>query len=191
MGFNGYGKDIARGMADPHVFTIAKMVEEDGCCWKCCVCSCVKGRSYIIIGDTFLETNTPYRDYCCSVHDSIHKQYYDKFLKKKCCGLCPGGFATEADFTYCCYIIPCVCWYDLCERPCYGGYVTYVPCRRGTCGYLLATRCGWCFFLNQRVLTGVKDSRAVAIIFQKQVDAMRARHAGKGPSPPQQQTMMR
>ncbi len=174
LGFNGYGKDIARGMVNPHFFMIARVVEEDGCCWGFAACSCVKSRNYTIITDTFLESNTPFRDCCCVMHDSINKQYYDRFLKKKCCGLWSGGFATEADFTYCCYCIPCVCVYDCCTRPCWGGYVTYVPCGKGTCGYCLATRCG-CVCCNAHVLVGVKDSRAVADEMQKQVYACRVR----------------
>lgn len=149
MGYNGIAPQIAEKMVEKHNFTIIEVLKPQGCCYTvndCCDCnSAARDRGYIVIGDTFTEQNAPTSCCCCCQRDNVYKHYYDGPLyKPSCCGHCNGGFATEEDVTYCCFCIPCSCIYNYCEKPCWGGFVARLPCPRGSCGFLLATR--YCIF---------------------------------------------
>lgn len=54
--------------------------------------------------------------------DLVEKLYYDREpMAPMCCGICPGGVANQNDLNYCCYCINCVCLYNICTKPCFGG----------------------------------------------------------------------
>ena len=98
MGFNGQGKDIARGMSNQHAFVIKEVIEPHGCCYSCCRCGFLPGcnsdaRTYRIVGDSFIEQNDAIC-MCCGVTDWVSKVYFKDF-GKACCGLGEGGFASE------------------------------------------------------------------------------------------------
>jgi hypothetical protein len=108
-------------------------VGRSGCCNPAiaegCLCPDVKGRSYVWITDSALEVNNscfvcldPFRCVICTNADYVGKTYYDREpIAPRCCGICPGGVANQNDLNYCCYCINCVCWYNLCTKPCFGG----------------------------------------------------------------------
>ncbi len=150
MGYEGVAPVIAYKMVEKHHFTIIEVIKPQGCCYtvgNCCNCNNAPAdRGYIVIGDTFTEQNAPYNGCCCCCpRDSITKHYYDgQVYAPSCCG--EGGFATEDDLNYCCFCIPCTCWYNCCVKPCWGGFVARVSCPRDSCGFLCVTR--YLFILN-------------------------------------------
>jgi hypothetical protein len=81
------------------------------------------------ITDSALEVNNscfvcldPFHCVICNKTDYVGKTYYDREpIAPRCCGICPGGVANQNDLNYCCYCINCVCWYNLCTKPCFGG----------------------------------------------------------------------
>ncbi len=150
-GLQNLGRAFQKTMADRSNFQIVQEVDlADGCCYHLEHCDCfapaVKERRYGIIGENFIEVNDPYaKCVCCCVDDSIEKIYYDTAPFSSCWDKIFDGskaaYVTQEDTNYCCYCINCVCWYNLCTKPCYGGFVAKVPCERDSCCFLINTRC--------------------------------------------------
>ncbi len=136
----------------------------------------------MIISENFLEVNDacPVGVFCC-VRDNIRKVYFDRQpfaencverIFKPCFG--GGDFVTEHDMCYCCYVIPCMPLYDICCRPCWGGYVGRVPCNKekANCMFLLGTRC--CQQCFDPIMLCVGDSEKAKEAMQIELAAFRA-----------------
>lgn len=137
-------------------------------------------RAYMVIGGSFIETNGP---------TGVSKTYYEAF-NPACCGCCDGDFVNESDFNWCCYCISTDSCYNTCERPCSGGYVSYVPCGRNTCCFCCVTRCscGLSSLCTRSVFRNVKDSKAAVQSLTLEVQGYRLRQSGW--KPPVQQMGM-
>merc|ERR1712071_424463 len=97
---------------------------------------------------------------CCQLDDIISKTYFDMPpFQPRCMGLCKPCFATEKDLTYCCYCINCVCYYNLCTKPCFGGVVVITPCPNDHGCFNCVTRC--CICCNIPVARFLDDSEAL------------------------------
>lgn len=188
LGEGGFGSEIAAGMSDTKNFKIVHNVQRGGCCWNPCGCinKSLQGRAYMVIGENYVEQNTPFSCLCCCTGDSIRKSYFDKQpFAEDCCEStfisCTGGgsFVTEKDTQYCCFVVPCHPLYDLCARPCIGGTVgrTCFAREKDLC-FKCETRC--CNHM-QPILWCVGDSEDSAAILQERLDAFRAR-TGKSTS---------
>ena len=173
------GSIIAQTMGpDAKNFQIVRQIGHDGCCYAITHCSCfgdIEGRSYRVIGENFVEQNDAVNLCCfCCTKDIITKVYMDQppfttCLDKMCGGPEMGAYITQEDTNYCCYCIPCVCWYNLCTKPCYGGFVAKVPCERGSFCFNCQTRCCNCCIMP--IFNYVEDAQSVAQILQAQQNA--------------------
>lgn len=193
MGAGGLGITIAQTMTNPAHFTIKDNVQRGGCCWLPSLCNCcnphVKARSYIVIGDNFLETNDAVPCCCCGACDLISKTYFDfPPFKRSCCqNLCSciygskGAFTTEKDYLYACGCIPTVCCYDMCSRPCYGGTVWRSAVGRDSPCFCCATRClpAICC-AGLPLMSYVADSDAAAAALEKAYDEFLAKQRNTG-----------
>lgn len=164
---------------NPHSFHIVYSVEGQGCCsfeYWCGMCyPALAGRGYIVIGENFVEQNHPTACCCCCAKDFVYKTYFDMApykvgccdkLCKSCCGCLGCGqptYTTEHDTCYCCYCISCMCYYDCCVRPCFGGKVGRSPYRRDSICFLYDTRCCGGVAING-IFTYVKDSKTTAVL---------------------------
>lgn len=136
--------------------------------------------AYMVVGDNFIEENTPVCCCFCCIKDIVTKSYFDMPpFTPTCCGKFKGGWANENDLNYCCYFINCVCIYNICTKPCCGGIVARVPCERGGCGYLCATRC--CPICVTPIMRCVKDSEHVTTVLEQAITASRERGKAGGP----------
>lgn len=182
--------EISKGMTNKHNFHIVYEVQGAGCCRCefCCGCCtpALRGRSYAVVGENFVETNHPMACLCCCVRDNISKTYFDMHPYKvgfcdkvdKCCCGCLGcgepTYVTEHDTCYCCYIFPCMCIYDCCSRPCFGGKVGRSPFKRDSICFLLDTRCFGGAAIKG-IFSFVKDSKVTAAVLQKHTEAFQQR----------------
>jgi len=166
LGSNGDGASIARMMKNKGQFEILYNVETHGCCNPSqCMCfgNCcykhLKGRSYAVIGENYVEQNmaVPCYGLCCEscTKDFVSKTYMDRKPFKD--GCCVGDWITEEDTNFCCYCIPTQSCYNMCCYPCYGGRVGRTCCKRGGCCYTCETRC--CPICIPTIFSFVKDSK--------------------------------
>lgn len=201
LGYGGFGKNIAQNMSDPYAFKIRHNIPRDGCCWEPNLCFCfpsLKGRGYLIVGENFYESNSPafccrilmfgnspvcIPISCCSTKDNIDKIYFDRqpFAETCCEAMCNcclegGSFVTEKDTSFCCFCIPTLCCYDLCTRPCHGGFVARSSSKRGTCCFNCETRCCQCCLST--IAKNVESSEKTMEIFQESLDTFRAKGGG-------------
>jgi len=156
MGSGGFGEYWVKTMSDPKEFKIIHNVDRAGCCWCPTLCFCAKGqkaRSYLVISEAFIHGNDSFPAcVCCCLRDHTHMLFFDRFpvaqtpLERACKGILGGGdFVTEHDISYCCYFIPCIDIYNVCCRPCWGGYVARTCfSREMEICFLLETRCCHC-----------------------------------------------
>ena len=180
-----WGHAIDAMHADPLAPKRTHTIERDGCLLPAnfCLCTKAQSRSYLWITESGVEENLAYAPCCCigNVEDRIWKTYFDNGPFKPCCGL-EKGIATEDDLNYCCWCINCVCYYNMCTKPCFGGNVAVVLVPNSSpCLYKIATRCCQ---LNplcvSPVLFCVKDSKAGK---EQLIAAMRAAEARKKAGP--------
>ena len=141
----GWGSTIDAMHADPNAPLITHRIDRDGCMLpaNCCLCTNAKSRSYLWVTESGVEENLAYSPCCClgMPQDWISKSYYDNGPFKPTCGQ-PKGIATEADLNYMCWCINCVCVYNICTKPCFGGQVaTVIVPNDNECMYKIATRC--------------------------------------------------
>lgn len=99
----GEGTIIASTMANKYAFQIVGQIEYDGCCLgiqTCALCnSKMVKRRYRVVGENFVEENTPCALLvCCCTYDCISKTYLDRppFLTccDKCCSDGTGAYVT-------------------------------------------------------------------------------------------------
>jgi len=160
MGAGGFGEYWVKTMSDPKAFKIVHNVDRAGCCWCPTFCFCAKGqkaRSYLVISESFIHSNESFPHCCCCcLRDRTRMMFFDRYpisqtacerIFKGCLG--GGDFVTEHDMCYCCYFIPCIDVYNVCCRPCCGGFVARTMFSRSQeiC-FLLETRCFHCYHLN-------------------------------------------
>lgn len=148
------GTTVMRTLQDPRAFKVVKQIGYHGCCYRICSCNCCSDkaheRSYRVIGDNYVEINRARPEFCCCcVQDHIEKVFYDDSPFTTICDRCCGGetngaYITEKDTQFCCLFIPTICCYDMCTKPCFGGFVAKVPCARETTCFFCATRCCRC-----------------------------------------------
>ena len=186
-GVQNWGAHIERQVEDPWAPKILYKVERDGCClpaywqYECCgfipYCKVAKKRSYLYITENAVEQNmasfalfNPLTCRCCSVDDCIFKDYLDNSIYAPfCCCECKKGLATENELNYCCFCINCVCIYNICSKPCWGGTVATVMVPNDHGCYMFATRCCPCCC----VCPAMRFVRNSAQVKEQLLDAMR------------------
>jgi len=120
---------------------------------------------------------------CCfpflwSANDFIWKRYFDNSVFEPldlCICQLEKGIATEHDVNYCCYCINCVCIYDVCTKPCFGGEVRTVLVPNDHACFPCATRC-LPVLCTHKIFGYVKDAKQAK---EQLLSAMRQAEAMK------------